>query len=314
MSRKNLILLHRGPRYEADFKEIAERVHALDPTITVIYLYAGLDAQIPDAEWQFPTLTVALCEIFKLQIKRGPVLRNHPIDKFRQQAILRAGGIASPMASPFHFGMKLDPILFGDFVLLKPLDPRLGSHGQGIRVLRRARAERITLSDFPPDHPIALSRMGYIVQKFVYTGEFANTYRVTTFLGEPIFAFAARSTERSPSLDAPDSEIEAGAFTQKFSSVVTFEEQEEYLTLARDVAAAFDDVPLLGIDFVRDARTGKIFVLEVNAGGNTWHFSSDMWEERRRDDPDLASTMKQQFGAFDVAARALVDRVHRLAA
>jgi len=313
MSRKNLILLHRGPRYENDFREIAEKVNALDPSITVIYLHAGLNASLPDAEWGFPTLTVALCEEFHLPIKRGPVLKNHPIDKFRQQDIFRKHGIATPMAMRFRFGMKLDPILFGEFVILKPFDARLGSHGQGIRVLRRTRAEALTPSDFPEEHPIIQSAKGYIVQKMIYTGDRASTYRVTTFMGEPIFAFAARSNDVSPPLTAPDAEIEAGAFTQKFSSTLVFESQEDLLALSKDVAAAFDDVPLLGIDFVRDARTGTAYVLEVNAGGNTWHFSSDMWEERRARDPNVLNEMKQQFSAFDVAARALVERVHELA-
>lgn len=313
MSRKNLILLHRGPRYENDFREIGERVHALDPSITIIYLSAGLDAKIPDPEWQFPTLTVAMCDVFKLPLRRGTLLKNHPIDKFGQQDSLRRHQIATPMAMPFHFDMKLDPILFGDFVILKPLDPRLGSHGQGIRVLRRARAEAITPSDFAEDHPIIQSPKGYIVQRFVYTGEYANTYRVTTFLGEPLFAFGARSTVPSPPLDAPDPVIEAGGFTQKFDSVVTFEKRDDLLALARDVAAAFKDIPLLGMDFVRDARTGKDFVLEVNPGGNTWHFSSEMWEDRHRKDPGLRKVMLYQFSAFDAAAKVLVEHVHRLA-
>lgn len=44
---------------------------------------------------------------------------------------------------------------------------------------------------------------------------------------------------------------------------------------ARKIGAAFHDAPLLAIDFLRDAKTGKLWFLECNPGGNTWHFSSD---------------------------------------
>lgn len=314
MSRRNLILLHRGRDYENDFREIAEKVHAIDPTITVVYAFAGLKANIPDSEWRFPTLTVAMCETFELPIKRGPVLRNFPINKFDQQEILRKARIPTPMAMPFQFGMRLDPILFGEHVILKPLDPRLGSHGLGIRVLRRARAEQTTPDDFEEDHPIRRTRKGYIVQKFVYTGEFPRTYRVTTFMGAPIYAATYTSNEASPPLDATDAILESGLFTQKIDRSIKFEMPDEFLGKAREVANAFDHIPLLGIDFVRDARTGQVYVLEVNAGGNTWHFSSRMWAEKRKANPNLVTEMKQQYAAFDVAAQALVDGVNRLAA
>jgi hypothetical protein len=46
------------------------------------------------------------------------------------------------------------------------------------------------------------------------------------------------------------------------------------LSLAERAHAALPDVPLLGVDIVRDADTGELFVLELNSIGYTWHFSS----------------------------------------
>ena len=55
---------------------------------------------------------------------------------------------------------------------------------------------------------------------------------------------------------------------------------------------------LLGIDVVRDIASGKSWVLEVNAGGNVWHFSSPGWAERRRLFPEVPRLTEQQLAAM----------------
>jgi hypothetical protein len=314
MPRKNLILLYRSPHYEQDFREIATKVHALDPNITVFFLFAGTGTKLPESEWQYPTLTVMTCAERKFPVRRGPILKCGAIDKLAQQRIFKENGIPTPPAAEFKFGMALDPILFGEFVILKPRDPRLMSHGQGLEVMRRTRAVGLSPADFPNDHPILWSPMGYIVQKFVYTGEYPSTHRVTTFLGEPVLAFTTRGTVPTPPLTSPDEVIEAADYAPKADREIPIEAYDDAVELARSVAAAFKRVPLLGIDFVRDALTGALNVLEVNAGGNTWHFSSEAFAGRRAREPEVIDRMKGQFGAFDAAARALVDNVHELAA
>ncbi len=312
MTRRNLIIIHRGPEYERDFDEIAAAVNALDPSITIYHLSAGLKAELRVGDWQYPTLTVALVSDFRLPIRRGKVLRCAAIQKPTQQAVFRENGISTPPSAIFRFGTKLDPIVFGDFVLLKPLNLKLTSHGHGIHVMRRGRAESIAPAAFSEDHPIRNGEQ-FVIQKFVYTGKFATTYRVTTFLGAILFAARFEADSPSPDLSAPDHVLDAGKFTHKGNFSVTFVNDEEILALARKVAVAFEDAPLLGIDIVRDERSSRLYVLEVNAGGNTWHFSSEMWADRRRKMPDVALAMKTQFSAFDVAARALVDKVQLLA-
>jgi hypothetical protein len=53
----------------------------------------------------------------------------------------------------------------------------------------------------------------------------------------------------------------------------------DVLELARKVHAAFPNIPRLGTDILREAATGKLYVLERNPGGNTWHFSSPIGRE-----------------------------------
>jgi hypothetical protein len=313
VTKRNLIIIHRGPEYERDFDEITSRVIALDRDIITYHLPAGLSVDLPESTWQRPTLTVALTPKFKLQVKRGRILKCRPIGKLQQQEILRSSSLPTPPAARFEFGMKLDPIMFGEFVLLKPLNPRLQSKGQGVHVMRRSRVEALAPRDVGRNHPILHDKHGYIVQKFISTGEKATTYRVATFLGSILFSAKYQSNNSSPSLSSPDTLIESGDFTQKGDKTITFEYEEDILSLARKVAPAFEDFPLLGVDFVRDCKSSKLYVLEVNPGGNTWHFSSSMWAERRRKNPELALSMKDQLGAFDVAAKALVEKTRLLA-
>lgn len=314
MRKFTLIVIHqRGADYERDFAEICGKVQSLDPEIAAYAADTHTRTPLPSSEWQRPTLVVALQNQFHLKVARGTVLHNHEIEKLVQGQILRRSGLPAPPAVPFRFGMKLDPILFGEFVLLKPMDFRLMSKGKGVQVMRRTRLESFRPTDMPMDHFLRQDKKGYIVQKLVNTGRYPTTYRVATFMGEVLYGLRYQSLDESPELTSPDSVIEAGNFTQKGHKSIELFADEELFSLARRVAGAFEKVPLLGIDFVRDCKSAQPFVLEVNSGGNTWHFASPMWAERRRQSPELIRGMKRQLSAFDAAARGLAETTRRLA-
>lgn len=312
MPKRNLILIHRGPEYEKDFDEIATKVNQLDRSITVYHLPAGLDTELPIAAWQNPTLTVALTSKFRIPIKRGPILKNFAISKLAQQEIFRKNGIATPPATPFRFGMKLDPIVFGEFVILKPADLRITSGGVGIHVFRRQRLEKISEAYFPITHPIRFSRHEFMVQRFIHTGRHPVNYRATTFLGDVMTLEKFKGEAETPPLTAPDEAIEQANFAPKTSWEYTLFDDQEMIDFALRIACCFKTIPLLGIDIIQ-STSGKLYVLEVNAGGNTWHYSSKMWEDHRKENPDIYVRMKTQFGAFDIAAKRLTEVTQELA-
>ena len=102
-------------------------------------------------------------------------------------------------------------------------------------------------------------------------------------------------------------------------------QEPDIIALAEQVGAAFPSIPLLAIDILREAGTGKLFVLECNPGGNTWHFSSRIGEKLRLgfgnaavNGPERAHKIARrmfmdQYGAFDIVARTLVEKTQRLA-
>ena len=60
------------------------------------------------------------------------------------------------------------------------------------------------------------------------------------------------------------------------------------------------------VDVLREELTGKLFALEINPGGNTWHFSS---HSAARIQSSLGGPrLEEQFGAFDIAADVLIER------
>jgi hypothetical protein len=328
MTKRNIILIHRGPEYERDFDEIATRVNAIDRGITVYHLPYKLKAELPESAWQYPTLTVSLSSAFRLPVKRGPILRNAPIGKLEQQEIFRRNGIATPPALAFRFGMKLDPILFGEFVILKPGDLTVTSTGEGIQLFRRQRCESLTAKDFPPGHLIHRNPNAYLVQRFIDTGDRISVTRVTTFFGKPILSIGMRSNVSRPPLAASDAELEA---TPVASNAV--KDKMRYLhadadmeALAQRVHDCLPEVPLLGVDIVREQATGELHVLECNAGGNTWHFSSKSGEKLRgwfgghpRVPLERASAKARllyisQHGGFDRVAETLARLAHERAA
>jgi hypothetical protein len=328
VTRRNLILVHRGPDYERDFDEIAAKVTALDEDITVYHRPSSLDAELPAGVWEHPTLTVALVQRFRVPIARGPVLRNSTIGKLAQQEIFRRHGIATPPSLPFRFGMKLDPILFGNFVVLKPLNLRLTSHGDGVMLFRRQRAEGLREAELPAHHPLRRLRSDFLVQRYVHTGADIRWNRVSSLFSRPLYAIHSMSRQPKLDLSDPDEAIENADITngRDGDRIQQFSAQPDILALARNVHDALPHIPLLGIDILREQRTGKLFVLEANPGGNTWHFSSRSgWEWRQAMARDASADPKvidetarhrliSQFGAFDVAAQVLAEKTAELAA
>ncbi|MBI3674457.1 MAG: hypothetical protein HY245_13760, partial [Rhizobiales bacterium] len=269
-------------------------------------------SEVPAAVWREPTLTVAFNPGAPFRPLRGRVICNRPIEKFEQWKMLADAGIDVLHSQVFRFGMELDPAVWGSHVLVKPQSLHMTSHGAGVQLFRRQRLAAAGPQDFPADHH--LNRTAMIVQPFIDTGVNPSKFRVLCLCGEPLYAHFTTLVAPRPDLTAPDAELEAAdVATSDGERTYTHGDYPEPVALARKVAKVFSEVPLLGVDVIRDARSGKLYVLEVNASGNVWHFSSQLWAERRKRYPELVEQMQKQFGAFDRAAKALIAMTRRLA-
>src|SRR5262249_7936685 len=118
-----------------------------------------------------------------------------------------------------------------------------------------------------------------IAQQFIYTGPWPISYRVTTLFGQALFSLKVEASHDRPQLAGADGfRATSGLSIVSNSERCTFcyQNDSEVIRCAEEAHRAFPTIPLLGIDIVRDAATGKLYAMEVNSGGYVWHFTSRM--------------------------------------
>jgi hypothetical protein len=231
---------------------------------------------------------------------------------------LHRANIPVPVSGQLVFGEQLDQRIWGPLVVVKPTTPGFMSRG-AVFLMRTEKVAKLAERIFPFGHP---SRgMPVMVQRFIDTGEWPSYYRVLTLFGEPLYCRIVFTSKPRDPLDAPDdillkTEIATNAETGDHPH--SFAYDADVLDLARRTYAAIPEIPLQAVDIVREATSRSLFVLEINPGGNTWHFSSSHIEQRRksltRERRRRIATREEriaQFGAWDVAARVLVEKTRK---
>jgi hypothetical protein len=282
----------------------------LDPTIGVIVLPATARNSVSRRQAaRRPTLVVSAGPLTGFRPERGVIYQGWPIPKFEQLRRLAAAGVLVPRTTVLRSDTVLDPAVWGEFVVVKPSDAATSSYGLGIGLMRTARVRFKAPGDFPVGHPGRRGPM--LVQQFIDSGENVEMYRVLTLFGEPLYCQWMRALERRVALDADDATIEAAVIaSQALDEHEAFVSPADVLKVARAAHAAMPEIPVKGCDIVRDMSSGRLYVLEVNPGGNTWHFSSRFLADmRRKNGAAFEQERRQQFDAMRTAARVLVDRV-----
>jgi glutathione synthase/RimK-type ligase-like ATP-grasp enzyme len=218
---------------------------------------------------------------------------------------LQRAGIAVPKWTVLTPDTRLDEKEWGPVVILKPAAWRFASGGKGISLMRTEKVRFRERTSFPEGHPGRHDSM--IVQQFIPTGEYPTKTRVLSLFGEILYGLERVASDRLPEPGASDEVIEAGRVVSSGGALRTsFVINKDLIDLARRVFKCFPLVPLQGVDIIYDSRDGAAYVLEINPGGNTWHFSS-RWAAAF--EKELGSQkLKDQLGAFDIAASVLIER------
>ncbi len=311
----NLILATDCRRqHPRDLTEIAENVVRIAPDIAVHVVSTEDSAEVLQREkWKRLTITVSFSPMSNFVPPRGPVFMCRAIPKLDQYARFQASGIPTPRTERFEFGKSYSHEDWSEFVVLKPLPLPMTSAEGNSRIYRTHRLEQLTLASLPHEH--FLKTAPGLVQSFVDTGCFPCKWRVLTLFGEPLYGALSRSAvERAP-LTAPDDEIEKSVIEPKnlvSTKIDSLAVDEEILAFARRIHEAFPKNPVLGCDILRREQDGALFALEINAGGNVWHFSSA--KRPYREALGGRQAMIDQFGAWRKAAEALVRKTREFAA
>ncbi len=304
---RNLILVHQpGCQDVADFQEIARYVHDMAPDIEVFIASNEIPSSVTRRKASGrPTLIFSPVNLIAFHPARGKIYAGRPIPKLEQMTRFVSAGLPVPRFAEITPDLDLPEEVFGSHVVVKPGFP-LVSRGKDTSLMRRESVRYQSPKSFPEDHAGRYGPM--IVQRFVDTGALPSVYRVLVLFGEVLYAARSTSTVARPGMNCTDMALAETNIAVRRGTGQTkiLIEDSDVLELARRARNVFPDVPLHACDIIREEATGKLFLLEINPGGNTWVFS-------RASTPALIAELlgispTKQFDAFRTAAKVLVDR------
>lgn len=306
---RNLVLVHTsGLQDVQDFQDIAQHVRELAADIEVFVASNDIPSSVTRRRAsRRPSLIFSPCKLFEFRPARGKVYAGLPIPKLEQIARLKAAGLPVPATAEIAADTVLPEAAFGSHVVVKP-GLSQASGGRHITLMRREAVRYQPMASYPEDHPGRYAPM--FAQRFIDTGLYVNHHRVLTLFGAPLLAFKTTSDAPRPLLDDGSEALAATSVKARRRVGAIMREltrDADILELARRTYQAMNEVPLQGVDIIRDEASGQLFVLEVNPGGNTWIFSKGEMTERLTKSlgvPHLASP----FDAFRTAAKVLVER------
>jgi amino acid adenylation domain-containing protein len=296
--RRNLVIVIGSDVDRDSFERVAQIVTATDDRIVtrVVDDVAGWEAGLPP----LPTLIVAPALLRHRPAMLAHVCCGYPLSKSEEYRILERAGIPVPMWTVLEDGQQPDLSRFGAYVVRKP---DYGARGAEVRIVRRDRVrwKRVVTSSAGPSPRL-------LVQEFVYTGLWPVSYRVNTLFGRTLYSMVITGNRARPTLEGPEEFGAQGSSSGQSASIVSnardstaeFCMDESIIAFGERAAAAFPDVPLLGVDILKDAMSGRLFVSEVNSLGHNWNFGPDFTAACRLD-------VERQFDGLRKAASILAE-------
>jgi hypothetical protein len=289
----------------ADIATIGER---LDPGIR-LRAYSTADSHLltPLRLLTRPSVTIELSRprhFHPIGVKRLRQLRK---GKTFTNRVLQEAGVSVPKFEVISRETVLDPAVWGPYVVVKPDE---GGRGAYVRIHRTGRVRYKEPSTLRKDHPGRHCAM--MAEQFIYTGPWPVSHRVLTLFGEPILSLRYEAPHDIPALPSSgDFKSSGGGRTivaTRQGCAISLYRDDEMLEIARRVHALFPEVPLLGQDLVRDAITGKIYVIEINPNGQTWAFTNRSGLAMQA---QFQLDFYQQFDALNTTARVFSDVARR---
>jgi hypothetical protein len=298
VAERHLLLVHQpGAQDRRDFEEIAAIVRHRASDIAVFIASNEIPSAVTRKKAaKRPTLVFSPLYLRDFAPQRGKVYAGQLLTKRQQMERFIAAGLPVP---PFWFkgsDAPPEPAILGGHVLVKSAE--LGaSLGSGIVLMRTA---------------AALSKVDHLgevfLQRYIDTGVYPAWYRVYTIFGRPVAAHKNSSTVKRAPLDGSDEELAKSVVQARRATgqTKTLCHEADVLTFAGEIYSSIPEVAFQACDIIREEATGRLYVLEINPGGNTWVFSR---ENTARVIAELGGyDIKQQFNAFETIAEVLIER------
>ena len=285
------------------FERVARFAEEFDGMIRAVVVAdaAGWDAGL------LPRPTLVFSPTLLRHPPRMPaaVCCGQPLAKSAEYDALERAGIPVPRWTVLTEDTTPDLSSFGEYVVRKP---DLGAKGAEVRIARRDRVRW---------KPVVTSAAGpsprLLVQEFVYTGPWPVSYRVNTLFGRVLYAIVITANTARPALRGPTDFDGPGRNGHSVSIVANARDSTEEFCVDREIirlgeraARAFPELPLLGVDILRDATSGALWVTEVNALGHNWNFTQEFART-------LGLDIESQFDGLRKAAYILAEETQRRA-
>lgn len=307
-TRKNIGWFYT--RWTIDPRDIEAVGNAIKSVCDDVHLYA-IDKVNPDRIKmrnlvKSPCILFALCGTKNFRPPRGRVFDSAPISKARQAVIFRQHNVLHPWTAIYDPDEKYPEEKFGPAVIVKPIR---GSRGKGIFVMETRLIEKYR--DRLKRHSEDL-KSPILIQQYIDTGERIAKYRVLLLFGAVMYALKGTSVEQRPVNLQPEFMTDKFVQSHGVEKDTVFCHEAEVLETARHVASALCEIPIIGVDLVREADSGDVYVIEANIG-NTWHLSSESGVGTRRN-VGGRGILEKEFDTWNVAARRLVEiaRTHAI--
>ncbi len=305
-ARRLVLVAHRSLNDHADFERIAAQIRREAPDVhpSVVTDSDHNLLRVRLALTRRPTLVYSSAPLRRFRPLLAAVLQGSEQSKVDELRALERAGVPVPRWKLVSRDETPDVSGFGPYVVMKPDG---AGRGADVRIVRRERVGWLE-----PRTQMAATTQRWIAQEFVYTGAWPVSHRVLSLCGTPLYAYRAEADRsKQPIRHAEDfgsggRNIVASHIGCSFALC----DDPDLLELASRAHRAFDGIPLLGVDILRDAITRKLSVLEVNSSGKVWGFSS---ERGRAMQERLGARYETQFDGLSRAARVLADETRRRA-
>lgn len=304
---RNLVLVHTQPfQARAHFEQVRQILRERAPDIEVFIVDNAQTQSVTRRKAaQRPSLVFSPVALDRFRPMRGKLYAARRLTKWEEYQRIVAAGLPAPQAVMLEPDTRLDPETWGPFTVLKP---NVGYQGEGVRLVRTRDVRWRDPFSWPTRDPRRGVQM--IAQKFIDTGPMPRSHRVLVVFGRALYSVLFSVTDapvfdRDPSAAHP---LEERIASTNGARTIAMNDEPDVIDLACRVAQGIPDIASLGIDIVRNAATGGLYVLEINTRGMTWHFSSAYgMQQQQKFGLDYAA----QFGAVEVLADALIEVTRR---
>jgi len=308
--RRNLLLIGRMSQHHY-LKEICEDIRTLAPDITPFALRdRGKSYFHRDLLRCYlrPTLAVSFCRPRTFRPRLKSSYHGSPLRKSEEYAALERCGVPVPRWALLREGERPDLAGFGAYVVTKP---DRGAKGADVKI-RRASRVRWKAPETDQAKKMERATTDLVVQEFIYTGSWPVSYRVVSLFGKVLFALRLEADHGRRPLEDRDAFGGGGIsiVSNTLGSSYTLLDDEEIIDFGERTHSVFPEIPLLGVDIVRDYDSGKLYVLEVNPDGWSWLFKSTMG---RRLQETCHIDFDSQFRGIRKTSLILIDRVRHMA-